>query len=184
MGGGRYGDQSKKLVEQLNAVLFDKFGVEKIIEEVSAGSLFYDLNILNKIGLEAGEIDEVISPILLKTEWIDKVIPATVLESNRPLTNFEQRYRNSHHMTISGDLYYVPKPHWISKFPYGASHGTPYDWDSHVPIIFAGNRIQRKTVLKGIMTVDFAPTIAAKLGLEIPSNIDGKPLDLSAVTRD
>tara|TARA_B100001750_G_scaffold189137_1_gene158953 strand:- start:557 stop:820 length:264 start_codon:yes stop_codon:yes gene_type:complete len=87
-------------------------------------------------------------------------------------------------MTISGDLYYVPKPHWISKFPYGASHGTPYDWDSHVPIIFAGNRIQRKTVLKGIMTVDFAPTIAAKLGLEIPSNIDGKPLDLSAVTRD
>ena len=186
LGGGRYGDESKKLSKQLNTVLLDKFGfgVEKIIDEVSAGALFYNLKFLKTIGVETREIDKVISPILVKNEWIDAVIPAAVLESNRPLTKLEQRYRNSHHKTKSGDLYYVPKPHWISKSPYGASHGTPYDWDSHVPIIFAGNRIQGKKVFKRTMTVDFAPTIAAYLGLEIPSKVDGKPLDLSAAIQN
>jgi arylsulfatase A-like enzyme len=181
LGGGRYGGEAKKLLERLNRVLFDRFGAEKIVETASAGALFYDLHLLHEKGLQASDIDRVISPILKESEWIEDVIPSAVLESNQALTPLEERYRNIHHPTSSGDLYYMPKRHWISKSPYGASHGTPYDWDSHVPMVFAGNRIQGNTVSKRIMTIDLAPTLAARLGLEIPSNVDGKPLELGTI---
>jgi arylsulfatase A-like enzyme len=48
-------------------------------------------------------------------------------------------------------------------------------------MVFAGNRIQGNTVSKRIMTIDLAPTLAARLGLEIPSNVDGKPLELGTI---
>lgn len=57
-----------------------------------------------------------------------------------------------------------------------ASHGSPYDYDSRVPIIFAGNGIQPGQYKDFVRTVDIAPTLAALLGLKPSEPLDGVPL--------
>jgi predicted AlkP superfamily pyrophosphatase or phosphodiesterase len=58
----------------------------------------------------------------------------------------------------------------------GTSHGTPYVYDTHVPIVFWGSGIAGKQVARVVHTADVAPTIAKVLGIAPPSSVDGKVL--------
>ncbi len=60
--------------------------------------------------------------------------------------------------------------------PRGSSHGTPYFYDRHVPMIFMGPGIESGRDPAHASTIDFAPTYAKMLGIPYPSDLDGKPL--------
>jgi predicted AlkP superfamily pyrophosphatase or phosphodiesterase len=71
----------------------------------------------------------------------------------------------------------------MSPFPgrvggYLAGHGTPWDYDRRVPIIFwrTGSAGQERAL--PIRTVDIAPTLAHAAGLPAPAGLDGRCLDL------
>ena len=55
-------------------------------------------------------------------------------------------------------------------------HGSPWRYDTHVPIIFMGPAIEAQTVHRLVHPVDVAPTIAAFLGMTAPSSAQGTPL--------
>lgn len=57
-----------------------------------------------------------------------------------------------------------------------ATHGSPYDYDSHVPIIFYGAGIRRGVHSGFVRTVDIAPTLAQLLGVHPLEKLDGVPL--------
>ena len=58
----------------------------------------------------------------------------------------------------------------------GSSHGSPYEYDTHVPIIFFGDGIPSGEVGDRAHTVDIAPTLAKMLGVKPIENVDGKVL--------
>jgi predicted AlkP superfamily pyrophosphatase or phosphodiesterase len=57
-----------------------------------------------------------------------------------------------------------------------ASHGSPYDFDSNVPLIFFGDGIAPGKHADFVRTVDLAPTLAELLGVKPLEKIDGVPL--------
>lgn len=57
-----------------------------------------------------------------------------------------------------------------------ASHGSPYDYDSRVPMIFSGFGIQPGKHTEFVRTVDIAPTLAALVGVKPAEPLDGVPL--------
>ena len=59
-----------------------------------------------------------------------------------------------------------------------ASHGSPYDFDSHVPIIFYGQGIKAAKYDGFVRTVDIAPTLAELLGIKPLEKLDGAPLKI------
>jgi predicted AlkP superfamily pyrophosphatase or phosphodiesterase len=63
----------------------------------------------------------------------------------------------------------------------GTSHGTPYWYDRHVPLLFMGPGIAAGRDSTRAATVDFAPTLARVVGVPVPSDVDGHPL--AAVAR-
>ena len=69
----------------------------------------------------------------------------------------------------------------VLTVPRGSSHGQTYWYDRHVPMIFMGAGIPAGKDQSRAATVDFAPTIAAMLGIPYPKDLDGKVL--SAVVR-
>jgi len=60
--------------------------------------------------------------------------------------------------------------------PRGSSHGTPYYYDRHVPMIFMGPGIPAGRDGSKASTIDFAPTFARILGIPTPTDLDGHPL--------
>ena len=78
----------------------------------------------------------------------------------------------------SGDIYVVFEPHWFVADFDGASvtgsHGSPWAYDSHVPVIWMGPGIEPGRIARRVETVDVAPTISAYLGVKYPSGTRGK----------
>jgi hypothetical protein len=56
------------------------------------------------------------------------------------------------------------------------THGSPYLYDRHVPIIFYGNGIARGSSPDRARTVDVAPTLAGLASTQTPDDLDGRPL--------
>lgn len=55
-------------------------------------------------------------------------------------------------------------------------HGSPYEYDRNVPLIFMGTGVPRGTSVKSAHTTDVAPTLAALAGIQTPSGLDGHSL--------
>ena len=90
-------------------------------------------------------------------------------------------YRNSFDPERSGDMLLQLAEGCLAAFgDYGTSHGSPYAYDRDVPLVFMGAGIEAGQVSGRAVTVDLAPTLADWLGLEAPSGLDGRVLDLRA----
>jgi len=82
--------------------------------------------------------------------------------------------------TRSGDVFVVFEPNWfINDFDgltVAATHGSPWRYDTFVPIVFAGAGVPAQRVHRKVRTVDVAPTLAALLGIKPPSGAVGNVL--------
>ena len=94
-----------------------------------------------------------------------------------------ERLRASHYPGRSGDLIVLLKP-GVTPITdpsdyYVSTHGSPWDYDRRVPILFWRAGMTQFEQPLPVMTVDIAPTLAAMLGLELPAGtFDGRCLDL------
>jgi hypothetical protein len=68
----------------------------------------------------------------------------------------------------SGDVYILMKPYVVYAGA-GTNHGTPYSYDSHVPLIFYGWKVKPGSYTGRTGISDVAPTLAFILGVETPS---------------
>ncbi len=85
--------------------------------------------------------------------------------------------RNSYFPGRSGDVYYLTKEWtYFSSRPTGTSHGDPWPYDTHVPFVIAGWRVQPKRIATRIQVADLAPTLADLLEVHWPPSekVDGR----------
>jgi hypothetical protein len=65
---------------------------------------------------------------------------------------------------------------YLSSLVGGTGHGTAYDYDRHVPIVFMGAGVNPGTYKEACGPEDIAPTLALMLGLEFPRERDSRLL--------
>ncbi len=92
----------------------------------------------------------------------------------------KQRARASFYRPRSGDFIVVLKPDITPIFDttrYVATHGSLWDYDRRVPILFWRKGMAASPREEAIDTVDIMPTLAATIGLSLaPGSVDGKCL--------
>lgn len=78
----------------------------------------------------------------------------------------------------AGDLYIVPPPYQAlaDKSEQRVSHGTPWSYDSYVPLLFVNPAFKAHLIARPVYTIDIAPTLAALLQIKAPSAAVGQPL--------
>ena len=108
-------------------------------------------------------------------------ITSTDIESNRVSINrVSQLVINNHHPQRSGDVYVVFSPRkYINDLEgvvIASKHGSPWRYDTHVPIIFAGYNIQSQRIDRQVTPYDIAPTLSNKLSITQPSGATGQVL--------
>jgi predicted AlkP superfamily pyrophosphatase or phosphodiesterase len=93
-----------------------------------------------------------------------------------------ERVANGFYAPRAADVFYLPEPYWL---PYVApsptsksktTHGTPFGYDAHVPVVFMGPGIKPGIYNQSIRPNDIAPTLATLLSVETPSGSVGRAL--------
>jgi arylsulfatase A-like enzyme len=84
--------------------------------------------------------------------------------------------RRSYREGSDRDVVYVFKPNFLSKSGSGTSHGTPYDYDTHVPQLWFGVGVPRGVHPERVGVDDIAPTLAGLLGVPVPQQGQGRRL--------
>ncbi|MEH3102045.1 alkaline phosphatase family protein [Sphingomonas adhaesiva] len=115
-------------------------------------------------------------------------IAATPMATTPPENwTLPERARASFDPQRSGDLTVLLKPRVtsiIAPAPYYVeTHGSPWDYDRRVPILFWRKGMTAFEQPLSVETVDIAPTLAATIGLKV-SGLDGRCLDLDAGAGD
>ena len=164
------------------AALKKKFGIDReLIAGYNHPYVYLDHEVILKHELDLRQVEKAVAEELLKFEGIATAVASSALrEGNLPDTPLNQAILNNFNQNRSGDIYVVFEPHWfINDFDglsVAATHGSPWRYDTFVPIAFAGMRVPAQHVLRRVLTVDIAPTLAAFLGTKPPSGSAGAPL--------
>ena len=117
----------------------------------------------------------------MKFDGVAAAISSSALRTaNLPDTLLIRSVLRNFHPKRSGDIYLVFEPNvFISEFDgltVASTHGSPWRYDTFVPVIFAGAGLPSKTISRSITPYDIAPTLANYLGVKPPSAAIGNPL--------
>ncbi len=94
--------------------------------------------------------------------------------------DWAESYQRSFHSSRAPDVTVrLRENHILRPAATGTSHGSPYRYDTHVPIIFYGSRISAGEFSERVRTADIAPTLAHILEIEAPEDLDGRSLHQS-----
>jgi len=129
-----------------------------------------DREAIGRQGLKVEDVESTIREALLSTGLVDAVYTQAQLMGPRPAGDpFFDLHQRAFFAPRSGDLVVRVKQYvYLGGYVGGTGHGTPYDYDRHVPIVFMGPGITpgRRDVETG--PEDIAWTLGRLLGLPYP----------------
>lgn len=164
------------------AELKKKFGIgEKLIEAYFHPYIYLNHDLIAKNKLDQAEVEQAIAEELLKFKGVAYAVSSSALRTaSLPDTVMMRSILRNFHPKRSGDIYLVFEPNvFISDFDgltVAATHGSPWRYDTFVPVMFAGAGLSAAKNSRAITPYDIAPTIAAYLDVKIPSGAIGNPL--------
>lgn len=163
--------------------LKQKLGIGKeIIQSYSHPYLYLNRDVIREKGLAQAEVEKAVAEELMKFDDVTLAISSSALrEGDLPNTPLIQSVLCNYNPKRSGDIYLVFKSyHFINDFDgltVSATHGSPWRYDSFVPIVFAGSKLSGQRIYRKVEPVDIAPKLAAVLGVKAPSGARGSALE-------
>jgi predicted AlkP superfamily pyrophosphatase or phosphodiesterase len=132
-----------------------------------------DYHVADSLKLSPAEFRSRVAAKLRSLSFVSDIFTSDELNAtNSSPREYLDKQRHSFHPDRSADLTMQLKPYYlVSDGPHGTTHGSPYAYDSHVPLIFWGARIQPGRIDTPHRTVDLAPTLAYLLTLDLPADL-------------
>jgi len=180
--GSRYFDTDALDKTPAVAALKKQFGIaEELIEAYYHPYVYLNRELIREKGLDQAEVEKAVADELLKFDGVAAAVSSTALRTaSLPDTLLMRAILRNFHPKRSGDIYVVFEPNvFINDFDgltVASTHGSPWRYDTFVPVIFAGAGLKARTVSRAVTPYDVAPTLADFLGVKPPSASIGNPL--------
>ena len=178
--GGQAGRINKKNMKEaltwIDEECEELYG-EKLYHREGA-NYYLDMKRIKKASLKPENIYQIVDKYLTNVVGIEKVVMKDSILATNDDDKIVRRLKNMINVYETPEIFPIVKPGYLYRGPFGTSHGTPYDYDTHVPLIFAREGFKSKLDDSKRETVDIAPTIAKYLNITIPSYCDGTAIDL------
>lgn len=167
----------------LNDYMKQYFPDRDVVLEVDGEKVFLNhaafMDAPRTAGVDFLVATELIANFLLRQEGVANVFTSQVLrESSFNEGGIKGMVTRGFHPKRSGDLTIVLEPGWYGAGRVqGTTHGSPYTYDTHVPVIFFGGGIRKGSSVKYHPITDVAPTISVLLQVKFPSGATGQPVE-------
>ncbi|HEY9284632.1 MAG TPA: alkaline phosphatase family protein, partial [Pyrinomonadaceae bacterium] len=152
-----------------------------VLDSMLNGNIFFNTAALARDRVERREIERVAGEALLTVPGVVRYFTRTELlaASVDPTDAVARRVLHGYHPRRGGDLVLVTEPYkYLSEGNYvlPATHGSPYSYDTHVPVVIMGAGLAPGRRSEEATPADIAPTLAALLRLSAPTNSTGRVL--------
>jgi predicted AlkP superfamily pyrophosphatase or phosphodiesterase len=152
------------------------------LARIASSDIFFSTGTYAKLKADPPAMQAVLQAIR-SVPGVANVYRAEELQ-DRPATQSQIRMAEaaSYFEGRSGDMFIVPQPYWLVAWgpanqarSYGTGHGTPYNYDQHVPVLLMGWGIEHGEYFGSITPADIAPTLALLCGITLATR-DGRVL--------
>jgi predicted AlkP superfamily pyrophosphatase or phosphodiesterase len=180
-------DYFKNNDNPLSQAVKKRFGRGDLIADHSHPYLYLNEAAIHHARLDVDEVERFIAREASKVPGIFYALSRSELLDGRVANSpLQDKIRRSFSPGRSGNVHLVPNHYWFLHSTdeakkmgipaLAAIHGSPWAYDTYVPIFFAGSKLEPQTLSRRVAPTDIAPTIAAYLGIKYPSGSVGTPL--------
>jgi arylsulfatase A-like enzyme len=173
------------LRNSVNALAEKQFGIAKVATQHMTGGWTLDYKAIEEKKLNREEVENFIARAVVREPGIAYAYTRTQLEHGAlPPTRLGKFAQRAWHHTMAVDVMVITKPfHFFAsrpsdgQNPTACTHGSPYGYDTHVPMMWHGPKwIKPGRVTQYGEVVDIAPTLASVLRTRMTSGNEGRVL--------
>lgn len=166
---GGYFD-SDHVVKKLDDYLTKTYGQKEWIEDYKNQQIYLNRDLISEQEHSLKEMQKDAAHYLLQFEGVKSTNTAYNFQYENYSHNQQAMYQRGFLYARSGDVYIQLKSGWLdSSYKTGTSHGSPYNYDTHVPLLFYGWNVPQGSSSKHTAIPQIAPTISNMLNIPMPS---------------
>ena len=174
-----YGNMDSKMVEDSLKLFCNRYyGISDIIETVEDNQIYYNHNVIFNKKLDLHSLNTaLISYLRITFPQMNSISSKEDFNSKMPTRTMNTFALNGSNPFRSGDLMFdLTMGYLMGKYYNGTSHGTSFDYDTHVPLLFYGWNIKTGESNTQVFIQDIAPTITNLIHIQEPNGTIGIPI--------
>jgi len=149
------------------------------VQIYSNGQIYFNYSALERDGVNVEDAERVAGEAALTIPGVARYFTRTQLSGGAvsQANAVARRVIHGFNARRSGDVILISEPfRYLSDYVATATHGTPYSYDTHVPLIIMGGGVAPGRYRQPASPADIAPTLASVIGVQPPSSATGRVL--------
>jgi len=165
-------------IDSLNTFIKQAFDAEGWVLEFNDEQIYLNDREIARSKYSIEEVERRVANFVKNFEGINMAITSIELNQNFCFQGTASLIAKGFHRKRSGNIKFTMEPNWIEYMRKGTTHGSPYNYDTRVPMIFYGWNIQSGSSVKSFQIEDIAPTISTFLNIPFPNGCAGNPIEI------
>lgn len=165
------------MMKEMNLQIKQKFGVDNAIASIMNEQVYLSRKRMDTSKADIVEIKNFIVGFLMKNENITHAFATDDILITPLPKQYREMIANGFHPSRSGDVQYILKSGYFSGSGTGTTHGSPFLYDTHIPLLWYGWGIKKGKTNRETNITDIAPTLAALLHIQAPSGSVGQVIE-------
>lgn len=164
------------IMTQLKGFTNEMYGDGEWIASLSNEQIYLNKELAREKGHDLEKMQSSLAEFVLRFEGVKEAYTASDLKRMNYTKGRTQLLQMGFNHKASGDVLLILEPGWLSSTWAGTTHGTGFNYDTHVPVIFYGWEVPHGESSEYCTITDIAPTLSMMLGIRLPNGATGQPL--------
>jgi len=169
--------QQNQALQLLRTYLNAVYGEGNWVKGYSERQIFLNRTLIEDARLSLDDVQKKVARFLVQFTGVAAAYPYSAFEANDFSNGNLRRIINNFSPQRSGDVIVALNPGWVEKqSDYVTNHNSPYEYDTHVPLIWYGWTVNRSTVMRQVNMTDIAATLSTLCKVPYPNACSGEPM--------
>jgi predicted AlkP superfamily pyrophosphatase or phosphodiesterase len=174
---GGYMDYSP-ILEKSQKIVKDFIGRDSGVVGITNDQIYLNPEIIEQSGKSLRDVEQKLADALIYEKGILSTSTAWQMQNQDYNNGIKLLVQNGYYAKRSGHVMMIPETNWIEYDTTGTTHGSPYAYDTRVPMLWMGGGIIAGETALPYYINDIAPTISWLLNIPFPNACSGNPIPL------